>query len=556
MTRVALYARYSSDNHRDASIDDQLRLCELHATRERWQVAGSYHDAALSGSNTILRPGIQQLVRDAQRGLFTVVLTEALDRISRDQADVATLFKHLSFAGVAIVTLAEGTITELQVGLKGTMNALFLKDLAMKTHRGLRGRVEKGKAGGGLCYGYRVVKGEDAEGQPVRGSRAIVEEEAAIIRRIFQAFSSGQSPKAIAAALNREGIPGPLGRAWGDTSIRGHVSRGTGIVNNELYRGVLVWNRQRFVKDPSTGKRVSRPNPESEWIRTDVPHLRIIDEVLWDAARKRQQQIAALFGANPANTREGRAQRLHRTNRPVALLSGLLVCGCCGGPIGIRTPGRYGCLNQTRRGTCENNRSIKRVVIEALVLDGLKHKLISREAVEIAVRAYAEETNRLNHSKRAERESDKAALAKIERSLAGLMQAIEDGLYQPTMKARMATLEEEKQAILERQSEELPTLPDIHPNIAETYGSNVARLTEALSDPDGGREASEALRSLIGQVVLTPGAKRGQMQAELRGELMGILAVSQADPNTSRTNDKRAGTACMSAVAASPRNQI
>jgi site-specific DNA recombinase len=85
------------------------------------------------------------------------------------------LFKHLRFAGVQIVTLAEGEISELHVGLKGTMNALFLKDLAAKTHRGLRGRVEKGKAGGGLCYGYKVVKRTDSEGEPVRGERKINE---------------------------------------------------------------------------------------------------------------------------------------------------------------------------------------------------------------------------------------------------------------------------------------------------------------------------------------------------------------------------------------------
>ena len=79
---------------------------------------------------------------------------------------MATLFKHLRFSGVEIVTLSEGEITELHVGLKGTMNALFLKDLAAKTHRGIRGRVEKGKSGGGLCYGYDVVKHTDAEGEP------------------------------------------------------------------------------------------------------------------------------------------------------------------------------------------------------------------------------------------------------------------------------------------------------------------------------------------------------------------------------------------------------
>ncbi|MFD2238195.1 recombinase family protein [Aureimonas populi] len=257
MTRAALYARYSSDNQSEASIEDQFRLCREHAQRERWQIVGSYEDAAISGSSTILRPGIQRLMRDAQHGEFNILLAEALDRISRDQADVATLYKHLKFAGITIVTLAEGEISELHVGLKGTMNALFLKDLADKTRRGLRGRVEKGKAGGGLCYGYRVVKKFDGNGEPIRGDREIVLEEAEIVRRIFREFASGKSPKAIAVDLNRDGVPGPLGRAWGDTSIRGHVSRSTGIINNELYAGVLVWNRQRFVKDPSTGKRVS-----------------------------------------------------------------------------------------------------------------------------------------------------------------------------------------------------------------------------------------------------------------------------------------------------------
>ncbi len=73
----------------------------------------------------------------------------------------------------AIITLAEGEISELHVGLKGTMNALFLKDLAIKTHRGIRGRVEAGKIGGGNAYGYRVVQQLDARGEPIRGDREI-----------------------------------------------------------------------------------------------------------------------------------------------------------------------------------------------------------------------------------------------------------------------------------------------------------------------------------------------------------------------------------------------
>lgn len=549
MTRVALYARYSSDNQSESSIEDQFRLCREHAGRERWKIAGTYHDAAISGASMILRPGIQTLLQDAQRGLFDVVLGEALDRISRDQADVATLFKHLRFANVPIVTLAEGEISELHVGLKGTMNALFLKDLAMKTHRGLRGRVEKGKAGGGLCYGYRVIKKLDANGEPIRGDREVVTNEAEIVRRIFRAFADGRSPKAIAVDLNRQGIPGPLGRAWGDTSIRGHVSRGTGILNNELYAGVLVWNRQRFVKDPATGKRVSRKNPESQWIRTEVPHLRIVDDALWQAVRNRQQDIARLFEPTAIGVREARAKRLHMAKRPISLLSGLLTCGCCGGRYGLIMRDRFGCLNHHRRGTCDNNRTIPREKIEQRVLSGLNDKLISADSVAEAVRAYTQEMNRLNQDRRAQNEADRRALDKIERAVAGILAAIEDGMYQPVMKARMEELERRKAEIAERMAQASADLPDVHPNVANIYRPKVATFTKALDDPDGGREAAEALRSLIGDVVLTPGEKRGEVNAELRGELMGILDFTRSPTNPPerevRTN-----------VDAGPRNQI
>ena len=129
--RTALYARYSSDNQREASIIDQLRLCRVHAERQGWNIIEEYSDHAISGAS-LLRPGVQALMHDAQRGRFDVVLAEAMDRLSRDQEDIAGLFKRLSFAGVRIVTLSEGDVTHLHVGFKGCMNALFLKDLADK----------------------------------------------------------------------------------------------------------------------------------------------------------------------------------------------------------------------------------------------------------------------------------------------------------------------------------------------------------------------------------------------------------------------------------------
>ena len=86
----------------------------------------------------------------------------------------------------------------------------------------------------------------------------------------------GYVPQKIAADLNREGIPSPSGKRWSDTTIRGNRAISSGILNCELCIGVIRWNRQRQMKNPDTGRRVLRLNPESEWIRTDVPALRIV----------------------------------------------------------------------------------------------------------------------------------------------------------------------------------------------------------------------------------------------------------------------------------------
>src|SRR6187401_380270 len=204
--KIAIYARYSSENQRDASITDQFRICREFAQRQGWTIAGEFEDHAVSGA-TLLRSGFQAMMAVALRKQVDIVMAEALDRFSRDQEDTAGLFKRLTFAGVNIVTLAEGDITHLHVGLKGTMNALFLKDLADKTRRGLRGRVESGRSGGGISYGYRVRRVLE-NGEISKGQREIVPVEAGIIQRIFAEYQQGISPKAIAKRLNEEGIEG------------------------------------------------------------------------------------------------------------------------------------------------------------------------------------------------------------------------------------------------------------------------------------------------------------------------------------------------------------
>ena len=187
MSRSALiYARYSSDLQNSFSIEDQVRLCRERLDQDQIEVRDIFIDRAISGSALQTRSGIQALLDEVARGSVDVVISEALDRLSRDQEDIARIYKRLRFAQVTLMTLAEGEINELHIGLKGTMNALFLKDLADKTRRGQRGRVEAGKIPGGKSYGYRLVPTLNPDGTVNRGEREIIEDEARVIRRIFE----------------------------------------------------------------------------------------------------------------------------------------------------------------------------------------------------------------------------------------------------------------------------------------------------------------------------------------------------------------------------------
>ncbi|WP_417808907.1 recombinase family protein [Thioclava sp.] len=261
--RASIYARFSTDMQRDASIADQIRSCQEHAARQGLEVVGVYSDKAVSGSS-LMRSGIQKLLRDAQNGTFDVILSEALDQLSRNQADIAAIYQKLQFRDVMIETVSEGIISEMHIGLKGTMNSLFIKDLAIKTHRGLKGRALAGKSAGGKAYGYKNAKRYDNTGEPICGDRTIDPTEARVVRRIFKDYAAGLSPKKIAEAPNDEGIPGPTGRGWGPSALHGNRERGTGILNNELYIGRQIWNRLSYVEDPDTGKRISRLNPEAD----------------------------------------------------------------------------------------------------------------------------------------------------------------------------------------------------------------------------------------------------------------------------------------------------
>ncbi|WP_313352172.1 recombinase family protein [Paracoccus sp. (in: a-proteobacteria)] len=103
--RAAIYARYSSDNQREASLEDQIRICRRLIAQKDWIIAEIYSDAAISGAS-LLRPGYQKLQDDARRGRINVVVAESLDRISRDQEHIAAFYKQMSFLGIPLITVA------------------------------------------------------------------------------------------------------------------------------------------------------------------------------------------------------------------------------------------------------------------------------------------------------------------------------------------------------------------------------------------------------------------------------------------------------------------
>ncbi|TPW26571.1 recombinase family protein [Martelella alba] len=524
--KVAIYARYSSDNQRDASIADQFRMCRLHAEKQGWIIVEEYSDHAISGAS-LLRPGVQALISDATRGRFDLVLAEAMDRLSRDQEDIAGLFKRMSYSDVKIFTLSEGEVSHLHVGLKGTMNALFLKDLADKTRRGQRGRVEAGKSGGGNAYGYDVVKKLDSNGEPIRGDRTINEAQAEVVRRIFRDYAAGKSAKTIAFALNKDGIPAPSGGDWGFSTINGNPKRGNGILNNEMYVGKIVWNRQRFVKDPDTGKRQARPNPEEEWVIQDVPELRILDDELWEAVKARQARNRLARDENGHADVAG----VHRRRRPKYLFSGLTKCACCGGGYSAISATLIGCSTARNKGTCDNRVNIRRDELEFRVLNALRTRLVDPELFARFCEVFTQEVNRLRMEARANVAAAEAEIRKIDRELDTLLDLILKGGAADRINAKMVGLEQRKKEVEAFLTEADNPPPLLHPSMAQLYRSRVQNLYGALQaeDEEKRTEAADIIRTLVEDIVLTP--VDGKVEIDVRGDLAGILTLSVQTKN-------------------------
>ena len=504
MIRVALYARYSSDMQNERSAEDQFAALRVVAAARGWREVAAFADRGISGAALANRPSVQTLLRNAEGNEFDVVLTEALDRLSRDQEGTAHIFKRLSFHDVMLETLSEGRISELHVGLSGTMNQLFLSELAKKTRRGLIARVKSGYSGGGRCYGYDIAD---------RGVLIINRDQADVVRAIFRHYAEGTSPRSIARFLNAAGLPGPRGGTWSPSAILGDRRAQDGILCQELYKGVRVFNRRRYRKHPESGRRSSILNPQTEWIREATPELRIVSDELWDAVQSRQKQISSAPAAF--------------TRRPKRLLSGLLRCCVCRGAMTLNGA-KYTCSNHRERGTCSNGKIIRAREVESRVLDGLRAKLLAPEAIAEAVSRYREAAEAERREILSSRTPLERELAEVQRKLTRAKDMYLNGIMEMSELEQLAAALNYRKQELESKlaSVETPMPISLHPAAANAYRLLAERLHEVMEEEDGDEVRTE-VRRLIERVDFQPLVGLGKFELKVHGKLAALLGVSE-----------------------------
>jgi hypothetical protein len=202
-------------------------------------------------------------------------------------------------------------------------------------------------------------------------------------------YADGNSQATIAKTLNAEGVLAPNPprnrqmRAWCTSSIHE-------MLRNERYRGVFVWNRTKKERNPETGRKTSRPRPQAEWKRIEVPEWRIVPEELWERVQTRIRFVGARFSSRHL----GGFTRTERCRRYI--FSGFLICGTCGSRLviasgsGKRGYVKYGCPSHRYRGTCSNGLMIRQDRLEAQLIAGLTERISKPEVIEYALKRFQE----------------------------------------------------------------------------------------------------------------------------------------------------------------------
>lgn len=405
--KAVIYARYSSHNQREESIEGQLRECHDYAIKNGFTIIEEYIDRAISGK-TDNRPSFQRLIKDSERGHFEAVIMYTLDRFARNRYDSAIYKAKLKKNGVRIYYAKqpigdspEGII--LESVLEGYAE-YYSENLSRSIKRGMKENALKGMAigGAGMCLGYTVGEDRKYEIDPVG---------AKIVQEIFHMYADGMSAARIIEYCNERGYKTSRGSTFNKNSLRT-------ILKNEKYIGVY--------------KFMDVVIPDA------IPP--IIDKALFD---KVQVKIAQTAKA-PARAKARDDQYLLTTK---------LFCGHCGSPMvgesGTSKTGKvhyyYKCVDRKRNHTC-NKAVEKKDWIETLVVRYTVQNVLTDENIELiatkAMEVFEKESADKSYLTGLQEE-----LKEVNKKLKNIMSAIEQGIITSTTKERLEALESEKKDI-------------------------------------------------------------------------------------------------------------
>ena len=525
--RCAIYARYSTDKQNPLSIDDQTRKCREFASRQGWDVLKDhiYSDEGISGASDE-RTGLQRLIEAAtsKSHPFDAVLVDDTSRLSRKLADSLRIFEQLRFTDVRLVFVSQGIDTdseqaEVLLATHGIVDSLYIKELGKKTHRGVEGRALQGLHTGGRCFGYRSVPIEeptrkDAYGRPqIVGVQLEIERgQAAVVRRIFTDYAAGDSIKTIAKRLNAEHIPSPSpyrGQShpsWAPSAL-------SVMLHNDRYRGVVVWNRTRKVRDPRTGRRVQRERPKSEWVVLQAAHLQIVSDDLWGAVERRLATVRASF---EAGTSPGLCCRSLSAQY---LLSGFLKCGVCGAKMvvvsgrGQSGRARYGCPMRHARGICANDLHLRQDTLEREVIGGLQSRVLREDVAAYALAEFKRQLKQKLEEARSQLGTLGQEREKLKKEIANLSVAIAQGGQLPGL---LSELQKRERRLTEISDEIFSTtakgldakLQDIERFVMQRLGEIHQLLTGDIP------RAKSELAKHCTEITLTPEGRTYQISGD------------------------------------------
>lgn len=422
--RAAVYARYSSDNQSEASIDAQLRAIENYCKQNDILIVKTYVDKALTATSD-KRPEFQQMIKDSALDLFDAVVVHKLDRFSRDRYDSATYKRKLKKNGVRIISVLENLDGSpesviLESLLEG-MAEYYSKNLAREVAKGMKETSLKCQHTGG-----KPPLGFDVD--PTSKKLIINEDEAPIIRLIFDLSSKGYSYGKILDRLDKEGYRTKLGGKFGKNNIYS-------ILTNEKYKGTYTYNVR-----PNKGVKKN----DEEIIRVEGGCPAIVSNEVFDRLQDKYKKY--------------RNQNARNKAKVLYLLSGLIECGCCGHSyVGYSTStGRkniknendspifyyfYRCCCKTNKKNCDN-RNVRKDEIEDFILTELESKLFNDTAYLVdRLNDYLKNKSNSNVDERATIEK---SIKEIDVKISNIIIAISNGMFNDTLKNELTRLEDMK----------------------------------------------------------------------------------------------------------------